>query len=164
MADNLSPQPVSASQVTMTEMVLPQHTNSFHNVFGGQVMAWIDICAAIAAQRHSRRPCVTASVDALQFLAPVKRGWFINLRASVNYVGRTSMEIGVRVDSENPVTGEMFHTASAYLTFVGLDEDNKPSQIPALIVETPTEKRRYKHAELRRKARLALKESTNAST
>jgi acyl-CoA hydrolase len=86
------------------------------------------------------------------------------LRASVNYVGRTSMEIGVRVDSENPVTGEMFHTASAYLTFVGLDEDNKPSQIPALIVETPTEKRRYKHAELRRKARLALKESTNAST
>ena len=164
MADNLTPQPVRASQVTMTEMVLPQHTNSFHNVFGGQVMAWIDICAAIAAQRHSRRPCVTASVDALQFLAPVKRGWFINLKASVNYVGRTSMEIGVRVDSENPLTGELHHTASAYLTFVALDEDNKPSAIPALIVETDGEKRRYKHAELRRKARLALKESTSAST
>ena len=164
MSENLTPQPVSASQVTMTEMVLPQHTNSFHNVFGGQVMAWIDICAAIAAQRHSRLPCVTASVDALQFLAPVKRGWFINLRASVNYVGRTSMEIGVRVDAENPLTAELHHTASAYLTFVALDENNKPSSIPPLLPQTETEKRRYKHAEIRRKNRLALKEETSAST
>lgn len=162
MSVNLTPQPVRLSQVTMTEMVLPQHTNSFHNVFGGQVMAWIDICAAIAAQRHSRRPCVTASVDALQFLAPVKRGWFINLKASVNYVGRTSMEIGVRVEGENPVTGERHHTSSAYLTFVALDENNQPSVIPPVLPETDTEKRRYKHAELRRQARLALKEQTKS--
>ncbi len=164
MAVNLTPQPVRASQVTMTEMVLPQHTNSFHNVFGGQVMAWIDICAAIAAQRHSRMPCVTASVDALQFLAPVKRGWFITLRASVNYVGKTSMEIGVKVEAENPLTGELHHTASAYLTFVALDENNTPSVIPPLLAETDTEKRRYKHAEIRRKNRLALKDQTNAAT
>jgi acyl-CoA hydrolase len=160
MADKLTPVPVRLSQVTMTEMVLPQHTNSFHNVFGGQVMAWIDICAAIAAQRHARQPCVTASVDALQFLAPVKRGWFINLRASVNYAGKTSMEIGVRVDAENPVTGELHHTSSAYLTFVALDENNKPSPIPPALPETETEKRRYKHAEIRRQHRLALKERT----
>jgi len=164
MAANLTPQPVRLSQVTMTEMVLPQHTNSFHNVFGGQVMAWIDICAAIAAQRHAHSPCVTASVDALQFLAPVKRGWFINLKASVNYVGKTSMEIGVRVDAENPLTGELHHTSSAYLTFVALDENNKPSLIPPVIPETDTEKRRYKNAELRRKNRLELKNQTSAET
>lgn len=164
MPVQLTAQPVRMSQVTMTEMVLPQHTNAFHNVFGGQVMAWIDICAAIAAQRHAHRPCVTASVDALQFLAPVKRGWFVNLKASVNYVGRTSMEIGVRVDAEDPLTGELHHTSSAYLTFVALDENNQPSVIPPVIPETEGEKRRYKHAELRRKARLALKEQTTAST
>ena len=158
----LTPQPVRVSQVTMTEMVLPQHTNSFHNVFGGQVMAWIDICAAIAAQRHARQPCVTASVDALQFIAPVKRGWFINLTASVNYAGRTSMEIGVRVEAENPLTGERHHTSSAYLTFVALDENNYPAQIPPVLPETETEKRRYKNAEIRRKNRLALREQTKA--
>ena len=156
----LTPKAVRLSQVVMTEMVLPQHTNSFHNVFGGQVMAWIDICAAIAAQRHCLQPCVTASVDALQFIAPVKRGWVINLRASVNYAGRTSMEIGVRVDAENPLTGEKHHTSSAYLTFVALDENNRPSMIPKVIPETESEKRRYKHAEIRRKNRLALREQT----
>lgn len=158
MSTHLTPQPVRVSQVIMTEMVLPQHTNSFHNVFGGQVMAWIDICAAIAAQRHARQPCVTASVDALQFIAPVKRGWFINLKASVNYAGKTSMEIGVRVEAENPVTGELHHTSSAYLTFVALDENNRPSPIPPVLPESDTEKRRYKQAAIRRQHRLALRE------
>jgi acyl-CoA hydrolase len=160
-SSNLKSQPVRASQVTMTEMVLPQHTNSFHNVFGGQVMAWIDICAAVAAQRHARKPVVTASVDALQFIAPVLRGWVVNLRASVNYTGRTSMEVGVRVDAENPITGETHHTSSAYLTFVALDESNKPTEIPQVTPETEDEKRRYKAAEIRRKHRLALREQLN---
>ncbi|MES2962862.1 MAG: acyl-CoA thioesterase [Bdellovibrionota bacterium] len=150
--------PVSASEVIMTEMVLPQHTNSFGNVFGGQVMAWIDICAAIAAQRHARAPVVTASVDALQFVKPVLRGWTINLRASVNYTARTSMEIGVRVDAENPLTGERVHTASAYLTFVALGADGKPAPVPPVLAETADEKRRYKAAEIRRKNRLDLRE------
>ncbi len=163
MSEKLAARPVSLSQVTMTEMVLPQHTNSFHNVFGGQVMAWIDICAAIAAQRHARQPCVTASVDALQFIAPVKRGWFINLNATVNYAGKTSMEIGVRVEAENPLTGERHHTASAYLTFVALDENGRPSQIPPALAESETEKRRYKNAEIRRKNRLELREQTKQS-
>lgn len=146
--------PVADSQVVMTELVLPSHTNAFGSIFGGQVMSWIDICAAIAAQRHSRKPVVTASVDALQFVAPVYQGWTVNLKASVNYAGRTSMEVGVRVDAENPRTGEMFHTASAYLTFVALDENHKPSEIPPVLPETTEEKRRFKDAKTRREYRL----------
>lgn len=148
---------VSSSQVQMTELVLPSHTNALGSIFGGVIMSWIDIAAAICASRHSRKTAVTASIDALNFVAPVYKGWIVNLRASVNYAGKTSMEIGVRVDAENPRTGEMFHTASAYLTFVAVDEKWKPVSIPAIIAETPEQKRRMKAAEERRKARLALK-------
>ncbi len=144
----------------MTELVLPQHTNSFGSIFGGVVMSWIDICGAIAAQRHSRKACVTASVDALQFVAPVFNGWTVNLKASVNYAGRTSMEVGVRVDAENPMTGEMFHTASAYLTFVALGSDKKPAIIPPVLPQTPEEIRRHKDAQTRRQARLDLRART----
>ena len=150
----MKPRPVSESQVVMTEMVLPSHTNSFGSIFGGTVMSWIDICAAIAAQRHSRKPVVTASVDALQFVAPVFKGWTVNLKASVNYAGRTSMEVGVRVDAENPITGEMFHTASAYLTFVALNDYQKPAEIPPVLPVTEEEKRRHQAAQTRRQARL----------
>jgi acyl-CoA hydrolase len=151
---------VSESKVVMTELVLPQHTNAFGSIFGGTVMSWIDICAAIAAQRHSRLPVVTASVDALQFIAPVFKGWTVNLKASVNYAGRTSMEVGVRVDAENPRTGETFHTASAYLTFVALGDDLKPIEVPPVIAQTPEEKRRYKAAQIRRQHRLDLRSQT----
>jgi acyl-CoA hydrolase len=151
---------VSESQVVMTELVLPQHTNAFGSIFGGTVMSWIDICAAIAAQRHSRLPVVTASVDALQFIAPVFKGWTVNLKASVNYAGRTSMEVGVRVDAENPRTGETFHTASAYLTFVALGDDLRPNEVPPVIPQTPEEKRRYKAAQTRRQHRLDLRSQT----
>src|ERR1700733_2678166 len=99
------PRPCSASQVIMTELVLPQHTNALGSVFGGVIMSWIDICGAIASQRHSRAQVVTASVDALQFVAPVYKGWTVNLKASINSTGKTSMEVGVRVDAENPATG-----------------------------------------------------------
>lgn len=149
--------PVCESQVVMTELVLPSHTNSFGSIFGGQIMSWIDICGAIAAQRHSRHSCVTASVDALQFIAPVFKGWIVNLRASVNYTGKSSMEVGVRVDAENPTTGETFHTASAYLTFVALDENKKPASIPQVLAETPEQIRRQKAAAVRRQHRLELR-------
>jgi len=149
--------PVRESQVTMTEMVLPTHTNALGSVFGGTIMSWIDICAAIAAQRHSHQKVVTASIDALHFVAPVMIGWIVNLRASVNYVSRTSMEIGVRVDAENPITGEHFHTASAYLTFVALDDRRKPIEVTPVIPETEEEKRRYEGAKTRRLHRLERK-------
>ncbi len=145
---------VSQSQVVMTEMVLPTHTNSFGNIFGGVVMSWIDIAAAIAAQRHAQSDVVTASVDDLHFIAPIKLGWVVNLKASVNYVGTTSMEIGVRVEAENPRTGEKFHSVSAYCTFVALGPDGKPKSIPPLQIETEDQKRRLQKAILRRKQRL----------
>jgi acyl-CoA hydrolase len=147
--------PVSQSQVTMTELVLPTHTNSFGNVFGGVVMSWIDIAAAIAAQRHSAQPVVTASVDDLHFIAPIKLGWVVNLLASVNYVGKTSMEVGVRVNAENPRTGETFHSCSAYLTFVAVDPDTgAPQPIVPLQIETPEQQQRSDRAVIRRKQRL----------
>jgi acyl-CoA hydrolase len=152
------PKPVSASQVIMTELVLPQHTNALGSVFGGVIMSWIDICAAIASQRHSRAQVVTASVDALQFVAPVYKGWTVNLHASINSTGKTSMEVGVRVDAENPATGEMFHTASAYLTFVAIGADGKPVEVPPVLPETPDQIRRFSAAQKRRQHRLNLRE------
>lgn len=120
-------------------------------------MSWIDIAAAISAQRHSKRPVVTASIDDLHFVRPVYKGWIVNLKASVNFVARTSMEVGVRVEAENPIEGRVFHTASAYLTFVALDTSGKPVQIPPVIPETPEQQRRFKAAEQRRKWRLERK-------
>ena len=158
MADDaLTPKPVSASRVETTEIVLPSHTNQLGNIFGGQLMAWIDVTAAIAASRHARSVCVTASIDALQFVAPIKLGQHVTLLASVNYTGRTSMEVGVRIDSENPSTGERAHVATSYLTFVAIDERGVPCEVPPVYPETDAEKRRWQHAKTRRAARLALK-------
>jgi acyl-CoA hydrolase len=151
----LAPKPVKLSQVIMTELVLPSHTNALDTVFGGTVMSWIDISAAIAAQRHSGREVVTASIDRLSFLAPVRKGWVVNLKTSVNYVSRTSMEIGIRVEAENPKTSELFHTASAYMTFVALGSDGKPTEVPKLILETEEEKRRFAAGQKRRELMLA---------
>lgn len=146
---------VSSSQVVMTQLVLPSHTNALGTVFGGTVMSWIDIAAAIAAQRHSNKEVVTASIDQLNFVAPVKKGWVVNLKASVNFTSRTSMEVGVRVDAENTITSEVFHTASAYLTFVALGSDGKPAAVPPVITESEVEKRRYADAKKRREQRLS---------
>lgn len=146
--------PVSASIVVMTELVLPSHTNSLDSIFGGVVMSWIDICGAIAAQRHSASEVVTASIDDLHFIAPVYKGWVVNLKASVNFVAKTSMEVGVRVDAENPKTGDSFHTASAYLTFVAIGSDGKPHTVPQLILESEEHKRRHAAAVMRRSLRM----------
>jgi acyl-CoA hydrolase len=149
---------VKASEVIMTQLVLPIHTNALDTVFGGTVMSWIDIAAAICAQRHSQKEVVTASIDELHFLAPIYKGWVVNLKASLNYVSRSSMEVGVRVQSENPKTGESFHTASAYLTFVALGSDGRPTAVPPLLIDSDEQKRRHHEAELRRSDRLKRKE------
>jgi len=146
---------VASSQVIMTQLVLPTNTNALDTVFGGQVMAWIDIVAAVAAQRHSGTEVVTASIDQLSFVAPIKKGWVANLKASVNFVARTSMEIGVRVEAENPKTGELFLTTSAYLTFVAVGDDGHPVEVPELILENDVQKRRFAAAQKRRELRLA---------
>ncbi len=155
----MQPIPVSQSITYMSELVLPSHTNALDSIFGGVLLSWIDICAAIAAQRHSHMPVVTASIDAMSFVAPVYQGWIVNLKASVNYVARTSMEVGVRVDAENPIVGKTFHTASAYLTFVALGTDGRPALIPPVKPETPEQIRRYEAAEKRRQLRLQQRSS-----
>jgi acyl-CoA hydrolase len=154
MPGTQSGKPVSASQVVMTQLVLPSHTNALDTIFGGVIMSWIDICGAIAAQRHSQKEVVTASIDKLNFVAPVKKGWVVNLKASVNFVSRTSMEVGIRVDAENPKTGEVFHTASAYTTFVAIGGNGRATEVPPIIPETEVEKRRFEAARKRREARL----------
>ena len=146
--------PVKESQVSMTELVLPSHTNAIGTIFGGTIMSWVDIAAAICAQRHCRKTAVTAHIDDLHFVAPVYKGWVVNLKASVNYTGKTSMEVGVRVDAENPQTGETFHTATAYLTFVALGSDGKPSAVPPVQPQTDKEKDRYEAAKDRVKQRM----------
>tara|TARA_Y100001958_G_scaffold107291_1_gene75157 strand:+ start:218 stop:658 length:441 start_codon:yes stop_codon:yes gene_type:complete len=138
----------------MTEMVLPVHTNSLNTVFGGIVMSWIDIAAAIAAQRHCQMPVVTASMDDVHFIAPVYKGWIVNLKACVNFTSKTSMEVGVRMDAENPIQKKTYHTASAYLTFVALDSEGKPTPVPPVEPETDAEKRRFAEAKQRRQWRL----------
>lgn len=152
----MTPGTPSSSTVEMNQLVLPQYTNSLGTAFGGAVMSWIDVCAAMAAQRHARSVVVTASMDQLDFLAPIRDGQLVNLRATVNWVGRTSMEVGVRVEAEDILTGTRTHAASAYLTFVALDGDGRPQVVRALAPHTPEEQLRFKEAMARREQRLKL--------
>ncbi len=145
---------ISDSHVIMTELVLPNHTNQLGNLLGGQLMHWIDICAALSASKHNQRVCVTASVDKINFLHPIKLGNAVNLVASVNRVFSTSLEIGVKVFAQNFREGTRVHTNSAYLTFVGVDEDGKPVKAIQAIPESEDEKRRYEEAYRRRENRL----------
>jgi acyl-CoA hydrolase len=139
----------------MVEVVLPNDTNPLGNILGGRVMHLIDMAGAIAAHRHSRRHVVTASMDELHFLSPIKVGHLILLKSSVNHVARSSMEVGVKVLSENILTGEVRHTSTAYLTFVAIDENGKPAAVPRLALETKDERRRWREAIARRQVRLA---------
>lgn len=139
----------SESSVEMREMVMPNHTNPQNTVFGGTVMSWIDIAAAMVAARHCGRPVVTAHIDDIDFIAPIKMGYHVVIQASLNYVGRTSMIVGVKVTSENPYTGEARTTTKAYLTFVALDDLGRPVEVPGLSPETEDEIRRYENAKKR---------------
>ena len=138
----------------MTQLVLPEHTNAIGTIFGGQVAAWIDICGAIAAQRFCRTSVVTVSIDELEFLHPIQRGHIAIFLASVNAAWNRSMEVGVRVEGEDPLTGVRTHTATAYLTFVSLDGEGRPTAVPRLLPETADEERRQAAAERRRALRL----------
>lgn len=145
---------VSDSQIIMTELVLPNHTNQLGNLLGGQLMHWIDICAALSAAKHSNRVCVTASVDRIDFHHPIRLGDAVTLVASVNRVFRTSMEVGVKVYAQNFREGTKTHTNTAYLTFVAVDNEGKPVLAAEAVPETEDEKRRYEEALIRRETRL----------
>jgi acyl-CoA hydrolase len=143
-----------ASRVETAQLVLPGLTNTHGTIFGGILMQWIDIAAGIAAGRHSGHPVVTASMDRLHFLGPVHLGEVVILQAQVNYVARTSMEVGVRVFAENPGTTTRRQTTRAYLTFVAVDEAGRPQEVPALRPQTAEERRRFADAQRRRAVRL----------
>ena len=145
---------VSDSTVVMTELVLPHHTNQLGNLLGGQLMNWVDICAALCAAKHNNRICVTASVDRGDFHHPIKLGDAVTLMASVNRVFSTSMEIGVKVFAENFKKGTKLHSNTAYLTFVSVEKDGKPVKAVKAIPETEDEKRRFEQALQRREIRL----------
>ncbi len=145
--------------VENTELVLPPDTNHHGTVFGGRVLQWIDITASITAQRYAGRKVVTASIDQMHFIVPIQLGNVVILKACVNAVHRTSMEIGVRIEREDVLTGTNEHAATAYLTFVAMDEEMKPAPVPPLKTETDAEVRRAKEALLRRESRLKHRES-----
>jgi len=152
---NQKGKPAREARAEMTEVVLPQDTNPLGFILGGRVMHLVDICAAIAGHRHSNSYMVTASVDYLDFRNPIRVGELIILKSQVNRVFHTSMEVGVKVFSENVLTGERKHTTSAYLTFVAIDDVTGAKKVLApLIARTPDEKRRYREAAQRRKLRL----------
>src|SRR3984957_16036638 len=150
--------PVSASRTEMTELVLPQDSNLLGNILGGRVMHLIDIAGAIAAHRHCHRQVVTASVDHLDFLNPVRVGDLMVLEAQVNRAFHTSVEVGVEVFSEDSAAGVRKHTTQAFLTFVALDEAGRLVPVPPLIVKSSEERRRYREAGERRKARIAARQ------
>lgn len=145
---------VKDSIVTMTELVLPNHTNQLGKLLGGQLMQWIDICAALSASKHSQRVCVTASVDKIDFHHPIKVGDVVIITARVNRAFRTSMEVEVDVYAESHTEGTRIHTNSAFLTFVSVDENGKPVETFEIIPETEDEKRRFEEALQRRQKRL----------
>ena len=149
--------PVHDSLSEIAEFALPIYANPLGNVLGGRIMHLVDLAAATAAIRHSRSAVVTASVDSMSFLHPIRIGQLITLKSSVNRVFRTSMEVGVKVLVEDLHRGIVYHTNSSYVTFVALDEEGKPHPVPPVIPETETEKRRWREADARRAQRLALK-------
>jgi len=150
--------PASESRAQLVRWMGVLDANTAGNVHGGTVMKMCDEAAALAAIKHSRQRVVTAAMDRMAFLYPIRVGDLVTLSATVNAAWRTSMEVGVRVDAEDPRTGEVRHTNTAYLTMVALDEDGNPTPVPPLIASTPSEERRMREAELRRANRLAERE------
>jgi acyl-CoA hydrolase len=153
--NGLVAKPRTASATEMLEYVLPQHANLYGTVFGGQIMAWVDLCGVVCAQRHAGRPCVTAFVDDLLFKRPVRIGQVVRLRSQIIAAFRTSMEVEVSVCGEDTVTGEQWPTLECLVTFVAMSDDQKPTPVPPLLLVSPAGRATYAAAEERRRARLA---------
>jgi acyl-CoA hydrolase len=157
MTPPTSPRPtrrVQESQHETAELMMPQDANVLGHIFGGVVLSMMDKAAAVSAFRHARAACVTVSIDRVDFREPIHVGDLLIMKASVNFTGRTSMEIGVRVEAEDLISGRRRHTNSCYLTFVAVDRNGRPVEIPELVPETAAEKRRYTAAQERRRRRL----------
>jgi uncharacterized protein (TIGR00369 family) len=162
MEPTVAAKPPSESHVTLTQLMEVTDANIAGNVHGGAIMRLADTAAALAAARHAGRLCVTVSIDELSFREPVHVGDLVTLRASVNDVGTTSLECGVRVEAEHLLSGRHVHAATAYFVFVALDDDGHPTAVPPIAPETDEERRRQTEARLRREARMAHREAVRA--
>ena len=157
MTNILQPKPVRASRITISQLMHPEHANMLGHVHGGWIMKLVDEAGALACMRHAQRKVVTVAIDSMTFRQPIRIGDLIILNAEVTYTGRTSMEVEVQVLAENPVTGEQSQTNTAYLVYVALDDDGKPTMVPALQPETVDEKRKFEQAKERQAWRLKQK-------
>jgi len=157
MTEPLQPKPVGASRITISQLMHPEHANLLGNVHGGWIMKLVDEAGALACMRHAQRKVVTVAIDSMTFRQPIRIGDLIILNAEVTYTGRTSMEVEVKVLAENPVTGEQTQTNTAYLVYVALDDDGKPTAVHPLRPETEEEKRKFEQAKERQAWRLKQK-------
>ena len=157
MSDSLTPKSIRASRVTLSQLMHPEHANLLGNVHGGWIMKLVDEAGALACMRHAQRKVVTVAIDSMTFRQPIKIGDLIVLNAEVTYTGRTSMEAEVEVLAENPVTGERTYTNNAYLVYVALDDEGKPTTVRQLLAETDDEKHKMEQAKERQERRLKQK-------
>jgi acyl-CoA hydrolase len=153
------PKSPAESAVVLSHLMGPNEANGLGNVHGGVILRFVDEAGALAVMRHSRRPCVTVRLDSMTFLQPVSVSEFVTFRSQVNWVGRSSMEVGVHVEAENPITGEITHTNSAYVVYVALDDAGHPAPVPPLSLTTPDEQRRWDEAVARQAHRLAQRQA-----
>ncbi len=154
--DSTEPRSPAASETTVSQLMMPGDVNNLGHVFGGVLLSMVDRAAAVAAMRHAGRPCVTVSIDRVDFKEPIFAGELVTCSARVNFVGRTSMEVGVRVNAENPLTGHQRHTNTCYLTFVAIGQDHRPVPVPPLSPETDEDHQRFRDGQRRREVRRAL--------
>lgn len=152
-----NPKPIRSSRVTISQLMHPEHANLLGNIHGGWIMKLVDEAGALAGMRHAQRKVVTVAIDSMVFRQPIRIGDLIIINAEVSYAGRTSLETEVQVLAEDPITGERTHTNTAYLVYVALDDDGRPTSVPGLIAETEDEKRRMKKAQERQERRLKNK-------
>ena len=157
MTESLPPKTISASRITISQLMHPEHANLLGNVHGGWIMKLVDEAGALACMRHAQRKAVTVAIDSMTFRQPIKIGDLVILNAEVTYTGRTSMEATVEVLAENPITGEQTHTNTAYLVYVALDDEGRPTSIPQVQAETEEDKQKMKQAQERQERRLKHK-------
>ena len=157
MTESLAPKPISASRITLSQLMHPEHANLIGNVHGGWVMKLVDEAGALSCMRHAQKKVVTVAIDSMTFRQPIKLGDLVILNSEVTYTGRTSMEVTVEVVAENPITGERTHTNTAYLVYVALDDEGRPSVVPPVKAETEEEKRKLEQGQQRQERRLKQK-------
>jgi len=157
MTNTLPPKPISASRITISQLMHPEHANLLGNVHGGWIMKLVDEAGALSCMRHAQKKVVTMAIDSMTFRQPIKLGDLVILNSEVTYTGHTSMEVTVEVIAENPITGERTHTNTAYLVYVALDDEGRPASVPSVKAETEEDKRKMEQAQQRQERRLKQK-------